>query len=195
MASQLKPRPARVKNQAATAFASKNAAALVTGVTKRTREALRDIITRSVREGMSPAEVARDVREMIGMSRVQAQAAMNYRASLKGVVPQRKAMLMERYIAQKVRERAVTIARFEVMNALNGGQLESWLDRQREGELPKGARKSPMVTSDVKACGECRSVSGRKYKLDAEIRPGRQHPPFHPRCRCAITLHPGGRSK
>lgn len=187
------------KNLDAQRVARKQAAKLVTRVTLETRTAIRAVIVRSIAEGIPPTEAARLIVSMIGMTARDAGAAINYRRQLvnSGISVPRVDLMVERYVAKKIRERALSIARTETMEALNSGQEVAWRRAQREGTLGPRARKRVMVTASAKnpPCPAiCSPMDGKTVPLRADftLPDGRKKsaPPFHPRCRCELTVVP-----
>ncbi|HYU42113.1 MAG TPA: phage minor head protein [Vicinamibacteria bacterium] len=161
---------------------------MVVGISRETRLALRSAIARAIRDGIPPVEAARMIRSMIGMTQRQAMATMNYRESLieLGHAPARVAALVDKYAARKIRERALVIARTEVMGALNAGQVAAWRDAQAKGLLSAGAMKEWITTDDERLCSICEAVDGETVALDEPF--SEDGPPAHPSCRCTIAL-------
>ncbi len=178
---------------AAQRAAARHAARLVKGVSEETRRGIRAAIVRAIREGQPPFEAARAIQPMIGLNAQQVQAALNYRAELidQGLTLQFVDRKVDRYVQKKLRERAKTIARTEVMNALNAGQEESWRQAQRAGLLPKGQKKVWIVTPDDRLCPICEPMRDAVAEVGKPfLIPG---PPAHPRCRCAVGIATDGR--
>lgn len=171
----------------------KLSARMVTVVTKETRDALRLLITSAIKEQISPFETSRLIRSMIGMNRPQIRAAIRYRRELvaSGLSPDKVSSLMEKYTAKKIRERALMIARTEVMNALNTGALESWKQAKREGLLPANTKKAVLVVGDEATCKICAPLNGQLRDLSENFKGekvDRPMPPYHPRCRCTVYI-------
>jgi SPP1 gp7 family putative phage head morphogenesis protein len=166
---------------------------MVAEVTAETRRAIRAIVLRSIREGIPPYDAARLIHSLIGLTERQAQAAANYRASLidQGLTIARVNTLVDRYVAKKVRERAESIARTEILSALNEGAQESWRQARAEGLLGKGSDKEWIVTPDERLCPYCEPLDGVRVPLDEKFRTGLGEvsgPPLHPQCRCTIAV-------
>lgn len=175
------------KNPQAQRVAERIAANMVTNVGDKTIQAIRALIVRSIREGIPVYDAARMIREMVGMTAPQAQAAMTYRETLinSGLSIQRVDTLMERYVKRKIRERAKTIARTETITALNRGQQESWRQAKRDGFLDDKAMKEVIVTPDEKLCPICSGLDGQAVPIDEPFQTARgefMSPAFHPRC-------------
>lgn len=188
------------KNAAAQRHAKEHAAGLVTNVSMETRAAIRALVVRSIDKGIPPRSAAILIRRYIGLDAPQALAAEAYRETLVESGLGQKALnkALEKYTAKKIRERALTIARTETVDALSGGVLESWIQAEKAGELTEGARKHSVPTRDDKLCATCRAAALQRPRLTEpfRIRIGKrviskQKPSFHPRCRCGLALVPG----
>lgn len=182
-------------NPAAQRVAQRQAARMVTNVSAETRAAIRVLVTESIREGIPVYDLARAVKTMIGLTRPQARAALNRRRDLidQGHSIERVNTLLDRYVEKKLAERAQTIARSEIMDALGTGQRESWKQARKEGRIDKTARKGIVITPDERLCPVCSALENTTVPLDEDFitllgpRPG---PPFHQRCRCGQILVP-----
>lgn len=183
------------KNATAQRAASRRAARLVTNVAAETRAAIRSLITRSISEGIPPYDAARMIRPMVGMTTQQAQAAMNYRQGLidLGLDIQKVNTLTDRYVEKKIRQRAETIARTEIMDSLNEGTRESYRQAQAEGLLGAGAQKEWITTPDELTCPTCGPMDGVKVPLEEDFATPDgplDGPIAHPNCRCAVAPIP-----
>lgn len=179
------------KNLAAQKVAMLQAARMVTGVSNETRDAIRMLIVRSIREGIPPYEAARMIRSMIGLTNKGTSAAMNYRIGLieQGHGLDRVNTLVERYTAKSIRRRALTIARTETMGALNKGTLVSWDQAKKEGFLSETAGKEFIVTPDEKLCDICAPLGEEDpIPLKESFSGGYDAPPIHPNCRCTMGI-------
>lgn len=183
------------KNERAQKVAKKRAAALVTRVSSETRQALRAIVVRSIRDGIPVYDAARLMRSLIGTTTAQAAAAASYRAELidSGLALDKVNARLDRYVEKQIRQRAETIARTETMAALNDGALEGYRQAREEGLLGSDAMKEWIITPDELLCPDCAPMEGVKVPLadlfdtPAGSVPG---PPLHPRCRCAVVAVP-----
>lgn len=183
------------ENATAQRVAERQAARMVVEITTETMQALRALVVRSIREGIPVYDAARAIQGMVGLTTKQAQAAMNYRASLidLGHTAARVNDLVDRYVAKKIRERAETIARTEVMGALNAGAREGWRQARAEGLLGKNAKKEWITTPDERICPYCAPMDGVQVLLDVKFLTAVgpvDGPPLHPRCRCALAVIP-----
>lgn len=177
------------KNLAAQRAAKKAAARAVTIVTNETKAAIRAVIVRAIADGIDPYTAARMIRPMVGMTGPQAMAAMNFLSEMQnsGLSPARIDAAMARYVAKAIRLRAKTIARTELMTALNAGANESFLQARAAGLLGHNAMKVWITTPDD-ACAVCIPMDGQRVPLDKEF--GIPGPPAHPNCRCTISVVP-----
>lgn len=177
------------KNEEAQRAAAQQAARLVTQVSEETRANIRNLITRSIREGIPPYDAARSIRGMVGLTSAQGQAGMNYRKGLidSGLPITRVNALTDKYAAKQLRSRAESIARTEIMGALNAGQKAAWKDAQKEGLLGDDARKEWMTVDQ--ACPRCAPLDGRTVGINDSF--GVSDPPLHPRCMCTLGVVPG----
>lgn len=182
-------------NPAAQRVAERQAARMVTNVSAETRAAIRVLVTRAIREGIPVYDAARAIKQMIGLTRQQGQAALNHRRALidQGHTPERVNTLFDRYVDKKLAERGQTIARWEIMDALGTGQRESWKQARKDGRIDKTARKGIVITPDERLCPVCAALENTTVPLEEDfitLLGPRSGPPFHQRCRCGQILIP-----
>jgi hypothetical protein len=92
-----------------------------------------------------------------------------------------------KYADRKLRERAETIARTEVMTTLNYGQELAWDQAIGEGLIdPDDTLKVWVVTPDELLCPICEPMAGEAVGIDEEFEV--EGPPAHPNCRCTTGL-------
>jgi F like protein len=156
----------------------------ISGITAAFAETLRTIFLNSVQQGLSPAQQARLIEPLIGLTARQAQAVINYRqmleagrlrdalnrtlrdgrydrsllARLTSGDPLGQAQIdrmVARYAERSLRFRAMSIARTETIRAANAGQMEAWRQAQSQGLLSSAAREHWLVASDERACKIC----------------------------------------
>lgn len=183
------------KNPAAQEVAARQAGKLITGLSEQTREAIRAMVVRSIRDGIPPRDLARLMRPALGLNSQQSQALLNYRSSLieTGTKASEVERLADRYASKKLAERAETVARTEVMDALNDGALESWKQARDEGLVGDNMVKEVIVTDDDLLCPVCAPLDAVRVPIDSpfetEYGPILM-PPFHPNCRCTAVMIP-----
>jgi SPP1 gp7 family putative phage head morphogenesis protein len=180
-------------NPEAVAVAEESAAEMVTAITDEIMQAIRAVVVRSIRDGIPVYDSAKQVRDLVGMNAQQAQAAMNYRAELiqSGLSPEDVNTAMDKYVAKKIRQRALMIARTETMKALNDGSVSRWKQDQADGYLGPGATKEWMATEDEVTCPQCSTLDGIAVPLGEDFPDdGGEGPPAHPNCRCTLAVNP-----
>jgi SPP1 gp7 family putative phage head morphogenesis protein len=179
------------KAAAAQAAAERQAAQMVVEITKETEANIRSLISQALREGIPPYEAAEAIQDMIGLTSAQGQAALKYRQQLvkNGLTPEQVNAKTEKYADELLTLRAETIARSEIMDALNTGQDEAWKQAQEEGLLSENATKVWITTPDELLCPICEPLDGQTVPIGDEFPDG--DPPAHPNCRCTIGIeHP-----
>jgi hypothetical protein len=161
---------------------------------------VRSILETGYEQGRPITEVAREVRDVVGLTLRHAQSLDRFRASLveDGVDGDQLARRVANYANAQVRARGLTFARTEVMPALNQGTQTVWAEAADQGLLDAAvARKirltaeddhvDPAVCEPMPFLAENQDVpidgqftTGLGDKIDA--------PPGHPSCRCTIAL-------
>lgn len=175
-------------NPLAVQVARETAAGMVTAISAETRLAIQNVIRRAIAEGLTYRDAAALIRQLIGLTSQASQAAMNYRQSLLelGLARDKVRARVEQYAAKKLRERALTIARTEIMQASLGGQRVAWWQAERKGLLSPETQREWLVAPDDRLCVRCQAMSGKRVALYASFAGG--NPPRHPRCRCVELL-------
>lgn len=179
-------------NQRAVDWAARQSATMVTLVGDETRRAIRSVITRAVRDGLSPAQVAWEVRALIGLTERDALAVGNLQTALleEGRKPDQIERMVKRYANRLLRFRAETIARTEVLSAANRGQEALWSQAVADGLLVETDWERIWLTAqDERTCKVCRPLDRKRAPMLGGSFPGGiAGPPAHPRCRCAAGL-------
>ena len=169
------------------------------GITAATRAGIAEIIRGGFEEGFPPREMARQIRENIGLNRRQARTWLNHRALLveEGFTGKKLREKTDRFYQRLLRQRALTIARTETIRASGAGQQAVWEQAQQEGLLdPRETRRIWIVTPDDRLCEICEAIPPANREGRRLNEPfwsplqGRyiMHQPAHPRCRCAMGL-------
>jgi hypothetical protein len=181
------------KNPKAQQVAERTAAAAVVDISKQVEAAIRAVVVKSIRTGIPVYDAARLIESTIGLDERRAGALDTYRTGLvnDGLSFDRINTLTDRYADRLLRSRANTIARTEIMGALNAGNRAANVDAQAGGLLSKAAVKEWLTTDDEKTCPVCEPLDGVQVPLRAMFPtsvgplPG---PPAHPNCRCAQAV-------
>ena len=136
-----------------------------------TGSALRDSLTRSLRDGRFDPTVIRAARNNASLTPTQVDK------------------MTGRYYDRFINYRAKNIARTESLRASNQGQRAAWSQAVRQGYLPKDQEREWEVSGDENTCPECLALDGEVRGLDEEFAPDIMDPPDpHPTCRCSTKL-------
>jgi len=177
------------RNQHAQAVAERQAARYVTRVSNETRQAINTLVVRAIRDNITPSETARLLRSVVGLTSQSTAAVVNYYEGLveRGETPPRAQKYADKYAQKLLKSRTETIARTEIMGALNAGALESAYQKEGRGLLREPLKRW-TITPDEMTCRICRPLHGQTVPLHATFHNGLDAPPAHPRCRCSITF-------
>jgi hypothetical protein len=130
---------------------------------------------------------------VLGLDTGRALAVVHLRRGLEeaGRAPRVIDRLTRTYAARLLRQRAMTIARTEVLTALNAGQRLAWEQAVDHGLLTSTATRVWITTPDDRLCPRCKAqdgltaLVGEPYLLNAPEVGETEGPPLHPSCRCA----------
>ena len=146
----------------------------IVGITNNTRIAVRGVIRRGFTDRISPVKMAREIRQMVGLTDGMSQAVLNYRRGLEDRIPgtQNRRIsgpdkqivrrhikhggltqkqindLTAKYNVSLLNRRALNIARTETVRASNAGQNELWRQGIDQGYIKRNARKKWLPTYD-----------------------------------------------
>ncbi len=191
-------------NPEAVAWAGQSAGDLVTTWGSTSREALRDLVQRTLFDGsMSPRDLSRMIYESgIGLTDRDLRAVENYRRGLEdnpeldysdARISELTSGLSERYETA----RADMIAHTEVMQASREGSQELWRQAFKQGLVdPEVAVQDWLLSNNP--CDDCKAVveAGGTARLGEEFpADGGMGPPLHPHCECDLVLRPFGRKE
>jgi phage portal protein BeeE len=177
-------------NPHAATWASAHGAELVTQVTEATRAGIRTLIEQAVREGRSPYETAKQIRDQVGLLERQQAAVEAKRAALEaaGVTGDTLEARVGRYAAAQLRQRAETIARTETLTATNQGQQALWGEAVSQGLLDRETTQRIWLATPDEILDECEELDGTLAGLDEPFAGGIMAPPAHPNCVCSTAL-------
>lgn len=180
----------------------------ITNCTQTQLDAVKYIIAESTNKKMSPAETARYIRPLIGLTKQQSSANLNLYNTVKENLKKDHPKMSEEAVERKAREaaardaarkqryRAETIALTENAYAYNFGNDEAIKQAEAAGLMPHMV--GYWVTGSENVCDVCESLNGSTVSDDGEYHgyhnKGRATereytcvlPPMHPRCRCVI---------
>lgn len=173
--------------------AREESASLVTRITDQTRRGIRTLVARGQAEGIPPAELARLIKPLIGLTEGQARAVLRRRSVLllDGRTRRDASQIAYRYAQRLLRQRAETIARTETIGSATRGQLSAWDAARRRGLVPQQSLVVWTTTPDDRTCPYCREMDGAQTLLGTAFETPLGSvvgPPLHPNCRCAIGL-------
>jgi len=174
--------------EAAQKEAQRTAAKRIVEVSKETKKNVRNLIVKAVRDGAAPSDVAKEIIPLVGLTSAQGQAVSSYRDELEesGLVPSRVDELVEKYADKLLSARGESIARTEILDALNDGQDASWLQAQEQGLLSEDATKEILLTPN--ACEVCVGIANDSGAVPIGEDFSEEGPPFHPHCGCTIVI-------
>lgn len=155
---------------------------LITTTKDGARAAAQREVLRAKKFGLSPGDVAANIRGSIGLNAPQAVALSNFRASLASKVRDNKAgeegpfvrakispdkaeAMADAYESRLLDYRAMMIARTEVQFAAEIGQTDVWREAQDQGLLPDNAGRTWQI--DGNPCPQlCIPMNGITVGLD-----------------------------
>lgn len=185
----------RVPNHYAEAYAATRAGEYVADMGAEVVETVRLETTRSLTAGEAPAVLAQRLERTVGLGQANRDAldrrieAMAASGSSKAVI-QRAARTQAAMLRS---QRAMTVARTELLKATNWGQTTAWRERARAGLVPQDARRVWLIGRDERTCPSCRQMVGDRAVTQLNVPfdtplGAADHPPLHPRCRCSTAL-------
>lgn len=194
-----------IVDPAAVNFIASRGALLVTAVTEETRVALRDAVRRAYTEGLGgPRDIARGLRSMVGLDRIQANALANFRAGLAGEsgrLSQRAQQKVDTYAKRLLKVRTERIARTELLTAANAGQYQTIGQAIDMGLISRDRARIKWLTApDDRLCQICQPLEGKTvgYQETFSVTLDRPvagpivyeatFPPIHVQCRCTTVL-------
>lgn len=173
-------------------WARRNAARLVEG-NASLRRRIRTVIVAAQAQGRTPDQVARALREFIGLTQRQTEWVNNFRDRLidEGVHSNAAiAARVGRYTEALRKQRSWTIARTELIQSTNAGQQAVWQQAISRGLIdPNAMHKKWMVTWDDRLdLAICEPMADVSVPIMDNFPIGVPYPPAHPNCRCTIAL-------
>ena len=161
-------------------YARTTGSKMITEITRETREAVRKIVEDAIEAGLSPQQVERELRQVVGLTQAQAGKVSNQLTELleAGMEEAKAFAAAERLASRALAYRAEMIARTEVNNALRTGIIETMSEA--------GVERVEWV-ADPEACEVCAGYNGNTYTIDEyeEI----MNP--HPNCECTVVMSSG----
>lgn len=194
------PKPVRselrydLKNPAIQKVLDKRTGSIIEGVTKDTQANIQRIVSQQMNKGVSPRDMAEDIKNYVGLYPRLAQAHQNYIDGLRedGASEDRVSIMGDKYYDKLLDYRAETIARTETQSLLNRGQDEVWKEGARQGLIPSASTR--VWQTDGNPCEICEPMDGvevglyEPWVLDdgSEVDVPSD---THPNCECLMTLN------
>jgi hypothetical protein len=198
--------------------------AVIQQVEQTTQRTAQQVIADGMAQRLSADQIARNVRQTLGLTQQEANAIQSYRRALE----QRSASALQRALrdrrfdsstragtlsddridaaaqryAEKYRAfRADRIARTEAISAANAGRQDAWKQyADRTGRRGTDIRKFWLTAGDELVCPVCRAIPGMNEGGVPMDEPFDTPigplflPPAHPNCRCTCSYEPVDRT-
>jgi SPP1 gp7 family putative phage head morphogenesis protein len=167
-------------------YVDKRGAALVTNLNADGLAVLRAMLDIALEHMLSPYQLSRIVKPCIGLTDRDAGAVSKLLASLLDQgMSYDEALAKAKEYADELRDaRAMNIARTELAEAFNQGQLDALQDAMHE--LGAQAAKDWETAQDERTCEECAGLDGETVGINESFSNGAVCPPAHPSCRCSL---------
>jgi hypothetical protein len=167
-------------------------------ITATTRQAVQQVLRAGWNAGTAPRPLARQIRDVIGLTPRQAQTIERLRGQLQaqGKTVAQVQRSVEQATTKALRYRAETIARTESLTLANRGSFETTTQAVRRGYIDEQRlRRFWLVTEGKNTCAECLAIPAMNpdgVGLYEEFQTGQGtllFPPLHPNCRCTVTTN------
>lgn len=136
----------------------------------------------------SPYVLAQRIRPIVGLTQREARAVAKLLAGMieEGISANVINSQVANYAKFLHKNRALRIARTEISNAYNFGQMDSMKQAVAEGWLP-GVPEKTWIAGGSNPCDICLENEAVGYiVLEAAFPSGHEHPTAHPQCECAV---------
>jgi hypothetical protein len=169
----------------------------ITAITDTTLTTIRRTLQEGWRAGTPPKALARELRDVIGLTPRQATAIARQEAKLvaQGQAPSQVRRAGEQLRRQAIRQRAEVISRSESLAMGNYGAHSALDQSVRRGYVDESRiRRHWLATTDSKCCEDCLAIDGMNpdgVGLHEEFQTPFGPlllPPGHPNCRCAVSI-------
>lgn len=176
-------------------WAEQSAASMIVGIAESQRDIIADIVARSTKGEFDVYEAAKEIKKHIGLDKRRKKAVERFELRLReqGIAEAKIEKRVEKYIQAQLKDRSLSIARTEIINAANSGQQALWLEGIKQGWISKQLMVKTWIATpddrlDVNICeplDEATAEIDEPFQTNAGDLMG---PPAHPRCRCAMGL-------
>ena len=146
--------PFSMENAGIASYVSNRTLWLATKIEQESMKAVESVVKLSFNNGMPYRDIARTIRDSIGLNEKQGIALANYRNGLieQGYSDIKVQQFSGKYADELLDYRAELIARTETMGAVNEGQIQIWEQAREAGYIPDTAKKTWVVTPDDALC-------------------------------------------
>jgi len=160
----------------------------ITGIDRRTRQAVRDVIAKALRDGNSIPDISRKIQNVVGLTDGQGLALDQFEKTLvkQAVDPARVRIQVAAFRDRLLASRGEMIARYETMWASNAGRLDGYAFAAAQGAIGTDATVAWLAADGC--CDECADMDGETITLGDTFSDGSDGPPGHPNCRCTTVL-------
>jgi hypothetical protein len=166
-------------------------------ITQTSLTTVRRVLQDGWRTGTHPRVLARQLRDVVGLTPRQASAIARQQAKLtaQGRSAREVAKAGETLSKEALRQRALTISRTESLRFANAGAYRTTLESVRRGYVREDqVRRLWIFTQDQKCCEGCAAIPemneegvGLYDEFNTPFGPVLL-PPAHPNCRCGTTV-------
>lgn len=169
---------------------------LITSFNRAQLRAVRDTLRYyTVVDPLGATELGAVIRPIVGLDRRFAKAVQSLRTRLievEGLSRSAANAEATAYARRLEGVRAQRIARTELAEALNAGQVESVRAGVDTGALDPDVMKEWLTSQDERVdCKVCKPLDGKEIPMEDKFRSGGKeadHPPIHVSCRCTLTF-------
>ena len=177
-------------------WASGRAARLVTRMDAESKRVISGLVRHALAKGEHPHVLARElVRRGLGLNAARAGALAKAQGVLEAQVAAgeltrtQAASRLTRLAAQKVRSRAIAIARTEMLTARSGGRQAAWDAALERGVIDRFDWAKKWITNiDDRTDDVCEGLNGELTAVDGVFSNGLSGPPQHPACFSGDTM-------
>lgn len=135
---------------------------LVTGISLESRDAIASVVMHGFEQGVTPEQMSKQIREVVGLNARQAKAVTNRRTMLEsqGLDPTEVDAKADAYAKRLLRERGENIARTETVTAANRGQTHAWQTARDANVIPKDTKKKWIAAlGSDRTCSICTALA------------------------------------
>lgn len=179
-------------NQYAVAAARNACGQLIRGITATALKAVQWYLTRTILDGIPPAQAASTIGVMVGLNMQQARRVLQIERDIMRLPESERALALRRLYAWEqhlLKQRGLLIARTEGIRAAALGQIAAWQAAAQQGLVNTDVYgKKWLARMDNRVCPLCAALNGTVVGLYGLFDGIMQGPPAHPNCRCALGL-------